>query len=82
MSNINIVFVGLSKNCFLNVQKNIIFLESYKKSTKYNLQIIVIDSDSTDGTKEFCIKKNNEKIIDEFIQIDNLESLFWYLKLV
>ena len=76
MSNINIVFVGLSKNCFQNVQKNIIFLESYKKSTKYNLQIIVIDSDSTDGTKEFCIKKNNEKIIDEFIQIDNLEKKY------
>ena len=73
MSNINIVFCRTIKNCS-KMFKKILFFESYKKSTKYNLQIIVIDSDSTDGTKEFCIKKNNEKIIDEFIQIDNLEK--------
>ena len=57
MSNINIVFLYIIKICYINVQKNIIFLESYNKKYKYNLQIIVIDSDSTDGTVKRVLYK-------------------------
>ena len=47
-------FVGLSKNCFENTKKNLDFLVQFKENTNFDIKIIVIDSDSEDGTKEYC----------------------------
>ena len=49
-------FVGMSKNCFNNLKPNIEFLLKFQKITSFKMTISVVDSDSTDGTKEYCSK--------------------------
>lgn len=68
----SLYFVGLSKNCFKTLKKNIAFLEHFKAESEYKIHIFIIDSDSDDGTKQYCMKLKEDKIIDEFIEIDNL----------
>lgn len=71
-----IIFVGMSKNCFSTLEKNLKFLEGFKQNSKTIVKICIVDSDSTDGTKDYCkalIKKNN---IDYFLEIDNLEEQY------
>jgi hypothetical protein len=72
MEDINLRFVGLSKNCFSSLEKNITFIEKFKKNSKFKIEIIIIDSDSTDGTKEYCRNLLKDKAITSFLEIDNL----------
>ena len=67
-------FVGMSKNCFNNLKPNIEFLLKFQKITSFKMTISVVDSDSTDGTKEYCSKLYEENLISNFIEIDDLED--------
>lgn len=67
-------FVGMSKNCFNNLKPNIEFLLKFQKITSFKMTISVVDSDSTDGTKEYCSKLYEENLISNFIEIDHLED--------
>jgi hypothetical protein len=67
-------FIGLSKNCFKNLKMNIVFLEEFKQTSEFNVEITIIDSDSTDGTKDFCTNLLSNGNIDAFIEIDNLSE--------
>ena len=49
-----IIFVGMSKNCFSTLEKNLKFLEGFKQNSKTIVKICIVDSDSTDGTKDYC----------------------------
>ena len=73
MKNLNITICGLSKNCFDSLKHNIESIIEIKK-TNINLNLIIIDSDSNDGSKKFLneieLKHNFIKIFHE----DNLES--------
>lgn len=69
-------FVGMSKNCFNNLKPNIDFLLKFQEITSFKMHISVVDSDSSDGTKEFCSKLFEEKLISNFIEIDNLEDKY------
>ena len=73
---IEIYFVGMSKNCFDTLKKNIEYLLDFRKNTDTKFEVCVIDSDSVDGTKAYCneLKKNN--LLNDFIEIDNLETLY------
>lgn len=64
----NIVFVGLSKNCYDTLKKNLNFLLSFEKNYDLHSTIIVIDSDSIDGTKQFC--KELENKFDNFLFVE------------
>lgn len=67
-------FVGMSKNCFNNLKPNIEFLLKFQKITSFKMTISVVDSDSTDGTKEYCSKLYEENLMSNFIEIDHLED--------
>jgi len=76
MENKSLYFVGLSKNCFNTLRKNLDFLKEFKAYSEYKIYIFIIDSDSDDGTKEFCKKIKQNETIDEFIEIDNLSDKY------
>ncbi len=72
----DLFFIGMSKNCFPNLKKNIDYLIEFKTESEFNFNICIIDSDSTDGTKKYCKDLLQKKIIDQFIEIDGLEDTF------
>ena len=71
----NVYFCGISKNCYENIEKNLIFLESYSRKVKYRIKTIIVDSDSSDGTREVIEKYRNK---NDFIinQLDGLEETY------
>ncbi len=74
MNNLNIYFVGLSKNCLLTLRKNIDFINLLIKEEVGVEKIIIVDSDSNDGTKEYCKSLKNDKVL--FIEEDNIKNKF------
>jgi len=74
LNNLNIYFVGLSKNCLLTLKKNIDFINLLIKEGVGVGKIIIVDSDSDDGTKEYCKSLKNENIL--FIEEDNVKNNF------
>ena len=74
MNNLNIYFVGLSKNCLLTLKKNIDFINLLIKEVVGVEKIIIVDSDSNDGTKEYCKSLKNDNIL--FIEEDNVKNNF------
>jgi hypothetical protein len=70
----NLYFIGMSKNCFNSLKSNIEFLLKFKDFTSHNIDICIIDSDSSDGTKEYCYELYEQKFINQIIEIDNLEK--------
>ena len=74
MNNLNIYFVGLSKNCLLTLKKNIDFINLLIKEGVGVEKIIIVDSDSNDGTKEYCKSLKNDNIL--FIEEDNVKNNF------
>lgn len=69
----NIYIIGMSKNCFPNLQKNLSYLIDFKKKSNFHINICIIDSDSTDGTKDYCNDLFKKSKLDNFIEIDDLE---------
>lgn len=70
-----IIFSGLSKNCINTIADNLNFLIKFiEKNSDLHINVLIIDSDSTDGTKEYlnniCSKYDNIKLFN----IDSLES--------
>ena len=76
MDHINLRFVGLSKNCFDSLKKNISFIKEFKEKSTFEIEIIIVDSDSTDGTKEYCRDLLKYEVIDNFLEIDNLSDTY------
>lgn len=76
MSSNKIYFVGFSKNCFKNLKKNSEFLIGYLEHTKKKCNFIIIDSDSSDGSKEYCAKLVENQALINFFEIDGLENNF------
>jgi len=76
MENIKtLFFICMSKNCFPSLKQNIEFLIKIKENSKHKMKIFVIDSDSNDGTKEYCDELKKQGSIDSFLEIDNLEKI-------
>jgi len=73
---LKVYFVGLSKNCFGTLKNNIENLEKFNELYEGNCEIIVIDSDSSDGTKEYL--NNYQKMNKNFILVekDMLDNQF------
>ena len=59
-SGYNIYICGISKNCIENIEENLRFLEDFSKNTTYSSKIIIVDSDSNDGTKDVIEKYRNK----------------------
>lgn len=71
-----VFFIGMSKNCFESLKLNLEFLINFKKISNIDMEICIIDSDSIDGTKEYCRELRNDNLINEFFEIDNLEEIY------
>lgn len=73
MKKFNVAFCGLSKNCINTIEENIkqiiLMRNNYKE---LNIDLFIVDSDSSDGTKEIISKyqKDNEFIV--YRDLDNL----------
>ena len=75
MNDTNVIFCGLSKNSFKTLKKNIEFIEGFRESQKdKNIYTLIVDSDSTDGSKEFLkdFKENIRTIHKD--DIDKISS--------
>jgi hypothetical protein len=73
----NLVFAGLAKDCLPSLQKNLDFISKFNAELPgYNLRFIVVESDSTDGTKEYLENVNFDFL--EIITADNLDKKFKY----
>ena len=74
--NYKVIFCGISKNCINSIEHNLKFLENFSKLKKFDLSVIIVDSDSDDGTKEVINSYQNS--IDEFYKfdLDGLESKY------
>ena len=64
-----IFFIGMSKNCYKSLNKNLDYLLKFKEATGLDIKICVVDSDSVDGTKDYCQKLLEEHKIDRFIEV-------------
>lgn len=72
----DVVFCGISKNCIKNINKNLDFLDNFSKNSRFNSYVILVDSDSIDGSKE-CIQKYIKKNpLFLFRNLDGLEDKF------
>ena len=71
-----IFFIGMSKNCYPSLKRNLDYLIEFKEVSGLAVQICIVDSDSIDGTKEYCKKLEDENKIDKFIEIDKLEEKY------
>ena len=73
----NLIICGLSKNCLDTTKNNIASLVDLKNYTKdLNLQIIIVDSDSNDGSKEFLEEVSNKYKYISVIHEDGLEDKY------
>ena len=73
-SKLSIHFIGMSKNCRESLATNIKFLLEFKEKSSFDVQISIIDSDSTDGTKEYLNKLSIKNKINNLLEIDNLQK--------
>jgi len=74
---LNLIFSGLVKNSLTTLKKNIDFLAEFKaKYPELNITLLVMESDSVDGTKEF-LKTLNYDWIDSYTE-DRLDEKFNY----
>jgi len=77
-NDLKVYFCGISKNCINNIEKNLIFLDAFSKKSSFDTKIIIVDSDSIDGTKEIIsnyVKENKEiEFINFDLKKDNLEN--------
>ena len=73
----NLIICGLSKNCLDTTKNNIASLVDLKNYTKdLNLQIIIVDSDSNDGSKEFLEEVSKKYKYISVIHEDGLEDKY------
>ena len=75
MTNLNVAFCGLSKNCINTIDENIKQIVSMRNNYKeINISLFIVDSDSSDVTKEIISKyeKDNEFIV--YRDLDDLEK--------
>ncbi len=71
-----IFLIGMSKNCYKSLKNNLDYLIKFKEMTNLNIKICIVDSDSVDGTKQYCKKLEEENKIEKFIEVDKLEEKY------
>ena len=77
IKNYEIFFCGISKNCVEHIEKNLSFIEKFVQSfPDIKIKGIFVDSDSTDGTKEFLLNYTKEKPYFVYKNLDNLETKY------
>lgn len=69
-NDLKVYFCGISKNCINNIEKNLIFLDAFNKKSSFDSKIIIVDSDSIDGTKEIISNYVNKNKEIDFINFD------------
>ena len=73
----NLIICGLSKNCLETTKKNLdslIYLNN--SSNNLNIQLIIVDSDSNDGTKDFLQEISHKNNFITVINEDGLEKIY------
>jgi len=69
MSDVKIIFCGLSKNCGSTLINNIEFINKFIKFYKdVDIRSIIVESDSTDGSFEYLKSLQSSSNIELFIK--------------
>lgn len=77
INNYEIFFCGVSKNCIGYIENNISFINKFIQSfPDLKIKGVFVDSDSTDGTKEFLMNYTKEKPYFVYKDLDNLEAKY------
>jgi len=74
---LNLIICGLSKNCLETTKKNLdslIYLNN--SSNNLNIQLVIVDSDSNDGTKDFLQEVSHKNNFITVINEDGLEKIY------
>jgi hypothetical protein len=71
-----IFFCGITKNCINNIQSNLNFIENFLLETKFKTNIIFVDSDSIDGTKNTLSLFSNKHKNVVYTDLDGLENQY------
>jgi hypothetical protein len=71
-----IFFCGITKNCINHIQSNLNFIENFLLETKFKTNIIFVDSDSIDGTKNTLslFSKKHKNVV--YKDLDGLEDQY------
>ena len=76
MNDTHIIFCGLSKNNISTLKKNINFFLGFNKFIKNKkIKVLIVDSDSTDGTKEYLNELSAKIGLLEVIHKDNIYNI-------
>lgn len=72
----NIIFCGLSKNNKETLVKNLEYIVKFKNESVYkNINIIIVDSNSSDGSKKYLNDLSEEYEFIDVLHKDNLDSI-------
>lgn len=71
-----IFFCGITKNCINQIHSNLSFIEDFLLQTKFKTNIIFVDSDSTDGTKNILSLFSSKHKNVFYTDLDGLEDQY------
>ena len=71
-----IFFCGITKNCINKIQSNLNFIENFLIESKFKTNIIFVDSDSTDGTKNILSLFSSKHKNVFYTDLDGLEDQY------
>ena len=76
MLDAEIIFCGLSKNNLESLKKNIEFVMFYKQKSKFhNINVLLVDSNSDDGSKEYLTEISHLNNFINVIHKDDISSI-------
>ena len=76
MLDAEIIFCGLSKNNLESLKKNIEFVMLYKQKSKFqNINVLLVDSNSDDGSKEYLTEISHLNNFINVIHKDDISSI-------
>ena len=76
MENVEIFFCGLSKNNYGTLKKNIDYILQFRDKSKFsNVNLLIVDSNSEDGSKELLNKTFNKKDFFNVVHKDDINMI-------
>ena len=76
MENVEIFFCGLSKNNYGTLKKNIDYISQFRDKSKFsNVNLLIVDSNSEDGSKELLNKTFDKKDFFNVVHKDDINMI-------
>lgn len=76
MENVEVFFCGLSKNNYESLKKNKDYILQFINKSKFsNIKLLIVDSNSQDGSKEFLNKTSDENMFFNVVHKDDINEV-------